>query len=263
MVDWSDGTDSVLLDNQEVSSARLPSVGEIVARNQQAQTAQDERLRTYVANALMEQSFRTTAADPGFDVVTENRFFVEGKSVEWEERSFRLNGTKWGANRPPFPLLQAEKVLSLPLDLRLSTDYRYRLDGVEDVDGRPCFVLRFDPIDAAQSLYRGSVWIDQETFLRVKVQTVQTKLSTPVLSSEEIAVLRHGRRRRRPEHPAAHPAGGPPDHAGRRPQPRRRARDPLRRLPAQCADFDAHAPGLARQRQRDVPRHRRRACAIS
>ncbi len=186
VVDWSDGTDSVLLDNEEVSSARLPSVAEIVARNQQAQTAQDELLHTYVANALMEQSFRTTAADPGFDVVTENRFFVEGRSVEWEERSFRLNGTKWGANRPPFPLLQAEKVLSLPLDLRLSTDYRYRLDGVEEVDGRACFVLRFDPVDAAQSLYRGTVWIDQSTYLRVKVQTVQTKLSTPVLSSEEI-----------------------------------------------------------------------------
>ncbi|MCC6988827.1 MAG: hypothetical protein IT181_07500, partial [Acidobacteria bacterium] len=185
VVDWSDGSDTVLLDSQEVSSAQLPSVAEIVARNQQAQAAQDEVLHTYVAHALMEQSFRATAADPGFDVVTENRFFVEGPSVEWEELSFRLNGTKWGANRPPFPLLQAEKVLSLPLDLRLSTDYRYRLDGVEEVDGRRCFVLRFDPLDARQSLYRGSVWIDQETFLRVKVQTVQTTLATPVLSSEE------------------------------------------------------------------------------
>ena len=186
VLDWSDGTDSVLLDNQEVSSTRLPSVGEIVARNQQAQAAQDELLHNYVASALMEQSFRATAADPGFDVVTENRFFAEGKAVEWEERSFRLNGTKWGANRPPFPLLQAEKVMSLPLDLRLGADYRYRLDGVEEVDGRACFVLRFDPLDAAQSLYRGTVWIDRTTFLRVKVQTVQTKLSTPVLSSEEI-----------------------------------------------------------------------------
>ncbi|MEP7116124.1 MAG: sigma-E factor regulatory protein RseB domain-containing protein [Acidobacteriota bacterium] len=186
VVDWSDGTDSALLDNQEVSSNRLPSVAEIVARNQQAQTVQDELLHNYVADALMAQSFRATAADPGFDVVTENRFFAEGKAVEWEERSFRLNGTKWGANRPPFPLLQAEKVMSLPLDLRLGADYRYRLDGVDEVDGRPCFVLRFEPLDAAQSLYRGTVWIDRTTFLRVKVQTVQTKLSTPVLSSEEI-----------------------------------------------------------------------------
>lgn len=185
VVDWSDGSDTALLDNQDVSTTRLPAVAEIVARNQQAQAAQDDVLRTYSVNATMEQSFRATPADPGFDVVTENRFFVEGKSIEWEETSFKLNGTKWGANRPPFPLLQAEKVLSLPLDLRLNTDYRYRLDGLETVDGRACFVLRFEPIDAARSLYRGSVWIDRETFLRVKVQTVQTQLSTPILSSEE------------------------------------------------------------------------------
>jgi hypothetical protein len=33
------------------------------------------------------------------------------------------------SDRPPFPLLQPEKVLSLPLDLRLTNDYRYRLIG--------------------------------------------------------------------------------------------------------------------------------------
>ena len=55
--------------------------------------------------------------------------------MEWEELSFSVNGSHWGPNRPPFPLLQAEKVLSLPLQLRFGTDYRYRLDGVERVDG--------------------------------------------------------------------------------------------------------------------------------
>ena len=83
-------------------------------------------------------------------------------------------------------LLQAEKVLSLPLDLRLNTDYRYRLVGVEAVDGRPCFALRFDPIEEERTLYRGTVWIDRETYLKVKAQTIQTRLSSPVVSSEEI-----------------------------------------------------------------------------
>lgn len=185
VVDWSDGQGTVLIDNQDVSTARLPSVAEIIARHQQAQGAEDTRLRRYVANATMTQSFRTTSTDPGFDVVTENRYFADGPSVEWEERSFRLNGTKWGANRPPFPLLQAEKVLSLPLDLRLNADYHYVLDGVETVDGRECFVVRFTPIDEARSLYKGTVWIDRRSFVRAKVQTVQTKMSPPVLSSEE------------------------------------------------------------------------------
>lgn len=185
VVDWSDGSGTVLVESEDVSTARLPSVGEIVARHQQAQGAQDAIVRRFVADATMTQSFRTTQADPGWDVVTENRYFVDGTVVEWEEREFRLNGTRWGANRPPFPLLQAEKVLSLPLDLRLTADYRYVLDGVERVEGRDCFVVHFDPVDAAASLYKGTVWIDRRDFLKVKVQTVQTRMTAPVLSSEE------------------------------------------------------------------------------
>jgi len=101
------------------------------------------------------------------------------------QKAFRLNGTRWGPNRPAFPLLQAEKVLSLPLDLRLNTDYRFHLAGIETVAGRPCFALRFDPVDEDRTFYRGTVWIDRKTYLKVKVQTLQTHLSSPIVSSEE------------------------------------------------------------------------------
>src|SRR5690606_23068399 len=70
--------------------------------------------------------------------------------------------------------------------LRLTADYRYRLEGVEGVNGREAFTIRFDPVDEERSLYRGTVWIDRATWLKLKVQTVQTELSAPVLSSEEI-----------------------------------------------------------------------------
>ena len=55
--------------------------------------------------------------------------------------------TKWGPDRPGLPLLQAEKVLSLPLDLRLDADYRYRLERTETVGERRCYVVAFDPSD--------------------------------------------------------------------------------------------------------------------
>ena len=84
----------------------------------------------------------------GYDVVTENHFFSGPDGVEWEELSFSVNGSHWGANRPPFPLLQPEKVLSLPLQLRFGSDYRYRLDGVERVDGFDCYAVKFDPLDS-------------------------------------------------------------------------------------------------------------------
>lgn len=186
VIDWNTDERRAFAAQAEVSSAVLPTLAEIIARHQQAQAAQDAGVTRYVADAVMEQHFRATAADLAFDVVTENTFYFEGPDTEFEERSFRLNGTPWGADRPPFPLLQAEKVLSLPLDLRLTTDYRYRLEGIEVVDGREAFAIRFDPVDEERSLYRGTVWIDRATWLKLKVQTVQTDLSAPVLSSEEI-----------------------------------------------------------------------------
>ena len=97
-----------------------------------------------------------------------------------------MNGSKWGADRPPFPLLQPEKVLSLPLQLRFDEDYRYRLRGTERVDGFDCYVVRFEPVRRRASLYRGTVWIDRRTFARVRVQAVQAGLSAPVVSNEEM-----------------------------------------------------------------------------
>ena len=75
--------------------------------------------------------------------------------------------------------------MSQPLDLRLSQDYRYRLDGVDTVDGREAFVVRFDPIDGTRSLYRGTLWIDRATFVRLKVSAIETHLSGTVASNEE------------------------------------------------------------------------------
>jgi hypothetical protein len=97
---------------------------------------------------------------------------VAADGIEWEELSFSVNGSKWGADRPPFPLLQPEKVLSLPLQLRFDNDYRYQLEGTDRVGEYDCYVISFEPsrsASAAQSLYRGTLWIDRKTFARVKV----------------------------------------------------------------------------------------------
>jgi len=76
-------------------------------------------------------------------------------------------------------------VLSLPLDLRLNQDYAYRLDGVDTIGERQAYVVRFDPVDATHALYRGTVWIDRVTFVRLKVQAVETKLTGAIVSNDE------------------------------------------------------------------------------
>ena len=222
LVNFSEGAGEAFVQRSEVSAARPLSVDEIIARHQQQQRAQDGWCAATSRTARMEQHFRPTMTDPGYDVASENRYFVSGAEVEWEELSFSVNGTKWGPDRPAFPLLQAEKVLSLPLQLRFDSDYRYRLAGTERVGDYDCYVVRFDPVGTGQSLYRGTVWIERRTFARVKVQAVQTSLAAPVVSNEEIQTYA----------PVASIGNRPvflftrldraPDHADRRPQPARR-----------------------------------------
>ena len=106
------------------------SVEEILARHQARQVAERDRSPRYVVNGRIQQYFRPTVTDPGFDVITENRFFVDRvEGTEWEERDFSVNGAHFGEPRPPFPLLQPEKVLSPPLSIDLDDRYRYRLAG--------------------------------------------------------------------------------------------------------------------------------------
>jgi len=185
LIDFNYGAEEVFALRSEASEKAMPTVDEIIFRFQQVDAAQAELVENYIANARVEIHFQPTALD-AYDIVVENRFFSDRRTTEWQELTFALNGAKWGRNRPPFPLLQPEKVLSLPLALRLNRDYVYRLEGTERVGDRPCYVVRFDPIDERQSLYRGRVWIDTERYVRLKVQSVQTSLSPPVVSNEEV-----------------------------------------------------------------------------
>jgi hypothetical protein len=186
ILDFGDGLADAVNERTNVEGATALSVGEIVARHQQARAVQDRALDAYVARVRMQQHFRPTSTDPGFDVVTDNRYFSDRAGVEWAELSFSVNGTKWGPDRPPFPLLQPEKVLAPPLDLGLTADYRYRLEGTATVAGSRCYVVRFEPVARDQARYHGTVWIDAATFQRVKLQATQTALSAPVVSNEEV-----------------------------------------------------------------------------
>ena len=172
----------------------------------------------------MEQHFRPTLTDPGYDVVTENRYFSATDGVEWEELSFSVNGSRFDPkNRPPFPLLQPEKVLSLPLQLRFSDDYRYRLAGTETCRGLDCYVVKFDPVDQSRSLFRGTVWIDRRTLCaRPRAGGADAPLGAGRLERRGSALLAGDRRRRPSGVPHDRPVGAPDRH-DRRPQPARRA----------------------------------------
>ena len=117
-------------------------------------------------------------------------FYSRGDPFDWVWKDFFFAGIKWRSKRlPEVPLIQPEKVASLPVEIRLAKDYRYRLRGTATVDGRDCWVIDFKPIDPrpGRSLYQGTVWVDREIFARVRTRAIQVGLEGEVLSNEETA----------------------------------------------------------------------------
>ena len=246
LLDFNGGNDAYV-SRAEVTEGVLPSVAEIIARHQEAQAGQDALVETYVADARMEQHFRPSATDPGFDVVTDNRFYFDREGTEWEELTFNLNGSKWGANRPPFPLLQPEKVLSLPLDLRLNKDYRVqarrggqgrrpaRLRRAVPSHRRRAVALPRDGLDRRRELPQAQGAVGADAADRAR----RLQRGDPVLHS------RRGAGRPAPLH--VHAPGRPPDHAPGGEEPARRARGQLLQLPRERAGLRVRARGLARR----------------
>jgi len=173
----------------EVAGRRGLTAEEIIARYQEVQKEQDNRFERLMARGRIVFHYRLSQAGGGIDVAIESNYFLErGGELEWEQTDYYINGNRapW-KNFPKLPLIQPEKVMTLPLDLTLDKTYTYTLDGEDRVDGRPAYILAFNPTDAGsgRSLYRGRIWIDKKDFVRLRVSLVQNNLDPPVLSNEE------------------------------------------------------------------------------
>lgn len=178
----------------EVATRRGLTAEEILARHRQVQQVQDDRLDRWKGRGRLDYHFKLAQGGSTVDVGIASHYFWErGGALEWEQTDYFINGNpvKW-KNIPELPIVQPDKVATLPLDLTLDRTYAYRLLDEDEVEGRPAYVLAFEPEDpeAPLSLYRGRVWIDRETFVKLKTSLVQTNLEPPVLSNEEIDLYR-------------------------------------------------------------------------
>lgn len=173
----------------DVESRRGLTAEEIIARHQEVQKLEDDRLDRWVARGRIDYHFKLAQAGSTVDVSIESNYFWErGAPLEWEQTDYYVNGNRvtW-KTIPEIPFIQPEKVVTLPLDLTLDRRYVYRLAGEDTIGDREAYVLAFEPADPAAplSLYRGRVWIDRTSFDRLRLAVVQTGLEAPVLSNEE------------------------------------------------------------------------------
>jgi hypothetical protein len=173
-----------------IASSRGLTAEEIIARHQAVQREQENRLDRFTAKGRVDYHFQLTEGGSTIDVSIDSQYFWErGGDLEWEQLDYYLNGNRIRWKKfPRIPLIQPEKVITLPLDLTLNRTYAYRLVGEGVVDGSEAYEIEFQPVDrgAALSLYRGRIWIDKKRFVRLKLRLIQSNLEPPVISNEEI-----------------------------------------------------------------------------
>jgi hypothetical protein len=180
----------VAAEDVQVATTRGLTAEEVIAKNQQVQKIQDDGLSRWIAKGRADIHFKLAQGGGSIDVGIESTYFWQrGGMLTWQQTRYYVNGNvvTW-KKIPELPLIQPEKVLTLPLDLTFDKTYAYRLDGDDTLDGRPAYIVAFEPVGALadKSLYRGRVWIDKESFVRLKTSVLQTNLEPPVLQNEEI-----------------------------------------------------------------------------
>src|SRR5206468_3327093 len=140
----------------------------------------------YQARATISYHYRAETLGEEIDVASVNRFFWKDAVGEYQEIELYVNGARWKGKPPSLPFIQAEKVKEIPLEIRLDESYSYRLNGKDTVSGRPAYVVGFEPVNKESSLYSGEIWIDTNSFARLKIRLVQHGLKEPITSNSDI-----------------------------------------------------------------------------
>jgi hypothetical protein len=178
----------------EVGAIRGLTADEIIARERAWDAGQRDKTRSYTAAMDASLRFRVAQLSGSLDLTIRGPYFYrQGKPSDWAWQEFFLNGVKWkGRTIPKLPILQPDKVTTLPLDIRLTEEYAYELAGETSIDDRPAYRVDFRPRSTAgdKPIYRGTAWIDRETFALLRRESIQLNLKGDTLSNVQTEYYR-------------------------------------------------------------------------
>jgi hypothetical protein len=178
----------------DVGAIRGLTAEEIIARERAWDAGQQELVPSYIATVETQLRFRIASFASSLDLTIRGPYFYErGKPSDWQWQEFFLNGVRWkGRTIPKLPILQPEKVTTLPLEIRLSEEYAYELAGETTIDGRSAYRIDFRPRAEIgdKPAYRGTAWIDKQTFALLRRESIQLNLKGDTLSNVQTEYYR-------------------------------------------------------------------------
>ena len=146
----------------------LPSDAEIAAKITQADSQRDANLRGYsvVRKYKLHNSHLKEDA-----IMTVRLSYVKGQGKSFEVVD--LQNAEGMSRRVLQKIIDSEAQASSqtqdPLDVT-SDNYKFHVTGVEDLDGRRCYVVSLTPKLKSKYLVQGKAWIDTSDFGIVRIE---------------------------------------------------------------------------------------------
>ena len=169
-----------------LSSTRPPlTSSEIVDEMMHRNQARAEELKHY------ESIRHYTVQYKGYSAHIAAALVVEAKYDAATGKTFRIvsqSGNALLVDKVLKRLIESEKDADHDKSTTALTpaNYKFTLDGIETVDGRPAYVLQVEPLVDSKYLYRGKVWVDTAEFAVAKIEAAPAKNPSVWISSTSI-----------------------------------------------------------------------------
>ena len=143
--------------------AELADVRQVSARMAQTMSRERAALKNY---SVLRHYALTIGGRHSAEMLVRMNQLSSSRTFEvlWEHGSNAVH------KRVFHKLLEAEKEAAQG-DMRITpANYEFHLEGMDELDGRRCYVLRMEPRAQKRYLLRGRVWVDGEDFAVVRVE---------------------------------------------------------------------------------------------
>ena len=158
---------------------------EIVDEMLRHNLARAEGLKHYQSVRHYEVEYKGYSAKIGAKLVVEANYdAVSGKTFHIVSQS----GNTLLIDKVLKRLLESEKDAEQNKSSTALTpaNYKFRLSGIENVAGRPAYILEVEPMIDNKYLYRGKIWVDATDFAVAKIEAAPAKNPSFWISSTAI-----------------------------------------------------------------------------